>query len=65
MLEALLAPLIFFLIVVALLGFAVFRYATRGRAGTRREAREHEASARRARGEISHEEYRRRRGRST
>lgn len=62
MLEALLAPLIFVLIVAVLLGVAVFRYATRGRAGTRREAREHEASARRARGEISHAEYQRRRG---
>jgi len=61
MLEAVLAPIVFAVIVVVLLGYAVFRYVTRGRAGTRREAREQEASARRARGEISHEEYQRRR----
>lgn len=61
MLEAVLAPIVFAVVVVVLLGYAVFRYVTRGRAGTRREAREQEASARRARGEISHEEYQRRR----
>jgi uncharacterized membrane protein len=61
MLEAVFAPIIFGVIVLVLLGFAVFRYVARGRAGTRREARQQEASARRARGEISHDEYQRRR----
>jgi len=61
MLEAVFAPIIFAVVVLSLLGFAVFRYVTRGRAGTRREAREQEASAKRARGEISHDEYQHRR----
>lgn len=61
MLEAVFAPIVFAVVVLVLLGVAVFRYVTRGRAGTRREAREQEASARRARGDISHDEYQRRR----